>query len=373
MELCHQAQNQEALSYYLYLFTSTSDEESPLARPVYVRPIMKPVEWISSPRPEQIPGDVLMVDLIHRAVRRMFEGEGSDEASAPTTKVINFSIGDPSRLFTQVMSPLARLLDWLSVKYRILFVISAGNHRGDIDTGISKEKFNALSDGEKEALIVKALYGDARHRKLLAPAENINGITVGALHHDPATVSHIDHAVNLFANILPSPISAFGSGYRRAIKPDLLFNGGRVLYTELLSTSTDARFEVRHLRIAPGNKVASPSSAAGDLNKIVYCCGTSNATALISRMAAACHDSLVEIFEEQASDIELSSYVTPLLKAMIVHGCSWGEISARLQEILRTPDNGQHIRNWISQWLGYGVPDSSRVLGCTKQRATLLV
>lgn len=349
-----------------------SDEESPLERPVYVRPIMKPIDWIRSPRPEQIPGDVLMVDLIHRAVRRMFEGEGTDGASAPTIRIINFSVGDPSRLFNQIMSPLARLLDWLSVKYHVLIIISAGNHSKDIDTGISKVEFAALSDQEKEAVIVKALYGDARHRKLLAPAESINGITVGALHHDLVTVTHINHAVNLFDSMLPSPISAFGSGYRRSIKPDLLFNGGRVLFTESVGTFADARFETRHLRIAPGNKVASPSTAAGDLNKTVYCCGTSNATALVSRMAAECHDSLVDIFEEQAPDIELSSYVAPLLKAMIVHGCSWGEMSERLQEILGTSDNGRSIRNWISQWLGYGVPDSSRVLDCTEQRATLI-
>ena len=184
-----------------------SDEGAPLSRPVYVRPITKPIDWFNSPRPEQIPRDVLMVDLIHRAVRRMYEGEGTDEASAPTVRIINFSIGDPSRLFTQVMSPLARLLDWLSVKHRVLIIISAGNHSSDIDTGISKANFAALSDDEKEAVVVKALYGDARHRKLLAPAESINGITVGALHHDPATVSHIDHAVNLFDNLFPSPIS----------------------------------------------------------------------------------------------------------------------------------------------------------------------
>ncbi|MCK4607670.1 MAG: S8 family peptidase, partial [candidate division Zixibacteria bacterium] len=349
-----------------------SDEEPPLSRPVYVRPIMKPIPWIRSPRPEQIPAEILVVDHIHRSVRRMFEGEGTTDPSAPTIRIINLSIGDPCQQFVQVMSPLARLLDWLSVKYRVLFVVSAGNHDRDIDTGVTKEEFSGLSDREKEALVVKALYGDARHRKLLSPAETINGITVGALHHDPSAVSEINHAVNLFENILPSPISAFGGGYRRAIKPDLLFNGGRVLYTELLGTITDARFEARHLRIAPGNKVASPSTSAGDLNKVVYCCGTSNATAFISRMAAVYHDSLVDIFDEQAPDIELSSYVTPLLKAMIVHGCSWGEISARLQEILQTPDNVRHIRHRISQWLGYGVPDSSRVLSCTEQRATLL-
>lgn len=349
-----------------------TDGAPPLSRPVYVRPIMKPIPWISSPRPEQIPDDVLVVDHIHRAVLRMFEGEGTGDASAPTIRIINFSIGDPCRQFTQVLSPLARLLDWLSVKYRVLFVTCAGNHPQDIMTGISKTDYDVLSDSKKEAAIVKALYGDARHRRILSPGESINGITVGALHHDSATVSHIGPAVNLLGSILPSPMSAFGSGHRRAIKPDLLFNGGRVLYTEALGTTTNATFESRRMRIAPGNKVASPSALAGDVNKVVYCCGTSNAAALISRMAAAYHDTLVDVFEEQAPEITLNSYIAPLLKTMIVHGCSWGEIGTRLQEILQTPDNGRQIRNWISRWFGYGVPDSERVLACTEQRATLL-
>ena len=349
-----------------------NDGASPLPRPVYVRPIMKPIPWIGSPRPEQIPDDVLVVDQIHRAVLRMFEGEREGEPSAPTIRIINFSIGDPCRQFTQVLSPLARLLDWLSVKYSVLFVISAGNHPQDITTGMSKAEFGTLSGREKEAAIVRALFEDARHRRILSPAESINGITVGALHHDSATVSHIDYAVNLFENMLPSPVSSFGSGHRRAIKPDLLFNGGRVLYNEPLGTTNDAIFESRHLRIAPGNKVASPSVLAGDVNKVVYCCGTSNAAALISRMAAACHDTLVDVFEEQAPEIKLSSYIAALVKAMIVHGCSWGEIGRRLQEILQTQDNGRQIRNWISRWCGYGVPASERVMACTRQRATLL-
>jgi len=349
-----------------------SDEAPPLARPVYVRPIMKPIPWIGSPRPEQIPGDVLVVDHIHRAVRRMFEREGTGDASAPTVRIINFSIGDPCRQFTQVLSPLARLLDWLSVKYRVLFVISAGNHPEDIEIGMTKADFDALPAGDKEAEIVKALYEDARHRKLLSPSEGINGITVGALHHDSAAVGDMDHAVNLLESLLPSPVSAFGSGHRRAIKPDLVFNGGRFLYTTPIGTGGNATFEPRHLRIAPGNKVASPSGIAGELDKVAYCCGTSNAAALTSRMAAACHEALIDVFEEQAPDIELRAYLAPLLKAMIIHGCSWDEIGSRLQDILQTPENGRHIRNWISRWLGYGVPDGERVLACTEQRATLL-
>ena len=349
-----------------------SDKGLPLSRPVYMRPIMKPIPWIDPPRPEQIPDDVLVVDYFHRAVLRMFEGEGTAGASATTIRIINFSIGDPCRQFTHALSPLARLIDWLSVKYCVVFVISAGNHCQDITTNIAKTDYDALTDDGKEAVVIRALYKDARHRRILSPGESINGITLGALHHDNATVSHVSNAVNLFESILPSPVSAFGGGHRRSIKPDMLFNGGRVLYNESYSATTNATFQSRHLRIAPGNKVASPSALAGDTNKLVYCCGTSNAAALVSRMAATCHDTLIDVFEEQAPEIESNSYIAPLLKAMIVHGCSWGEIGTRLQGVLQTADNGRHIRNWISQWLGYGVPDSERILACTEQRATLL-
>ena len=242
----------------------------------------------------------------------------------------------------------------------------------NIEIGISHNDFDALSSAEKEALIVKMLYANAWNRKILSPGESINGITVGALHHDTATVTYIGNNVNLFENLLPSPVSAFGGGHRRAVKPDLLFSGGRVLYADTFGTSTGAIFELRDPQMAPGNKVASPSNIAGELNKVVYCCGTSNAAALTSKMAADCHDTLLDVFEGQAPDIELSSYLAPLLKAMVIHGCSWGEIENRLRTILLTKDNGRQIRSLVSRWLGYGVPAPDRVLACTEQRVTLL-
>ncbi|MEX2499353.1 MAG: S8 family peptidase [Wenzhouxiangellaceae bacterium] len=349
-----------------------NDNDSPLTRPVYVRPIMKPIQWIDSPRPEQVPDDALVVDHIHRAVRRIFEGEGTADPAAPTVRIINFSIGDPYRQFSQVLSPLARLLDWLSIKYGALFVISAGNHLDDIDMGISKDEFDALSEEEKEALVVRTIYSDARNRKIFSPAESINGLTVGALHYDSAGVPHMGRALNFFVSLLPSPVSAFGSGHRRAVKPDLIFSGGRVLHQEPFSQNADATFKTRQMRVAPGNKVASPSGIAGELGKVAFCCGTSNAAALISRLSAVCHDTLQDVFEEQAPDISLRPYLAPLLKTMVIHGCSWGGIEDRLREILQTADNGRQIKSLISRWLGYGVPDTDRVMDCTEQRATLL-
>lgn len=349
-----------------------SCDEQPLARPVYVRPIMKPIQWINSPRPEQIPEDVLFVDLVHQAIRRMFDDEDPGGAASPNIKVINLSIGDPSRQFIQLMSPLARLLDWLSVKYSVLFVISAGNHSHDIETNMSKIDFRNLSVSDREKMIVRKLYENTRHRRLLSPAESINGITVGAVHADYATVVHYGHSLDLYNNVLPSPVSSFGSGYRRSVKPDLIFSGGRVLYEEPVGTTGDAVLKVRDVRAAPGNQVASPSNIAGDLDKTAYSCGTSNSSALISRAAGICYDSLVEIFNNQAPDFEYERFIVPLLKAMVVHGCSWDEIGSRLQTILHTSENGRQLKNWIVQWLGYGAPDVTKVLDCTEQRVSIL-
>ena len=108
----------------------------PSTKPVYLRPIMKPnVKDFNFPRSECIPDNVMPVDLIHRAVRRMFEGEGDQPPASPHVKIINLSIGDPSRHFIREMSPLARLLDLLSFEYQVLFIVSAGNHANPISLG----------------------------------------------------------------------------------------------------------------------------------------------------------------------------------------------------------------------------------------------
>jgi hypothetical protein len=347
--------------------------QPPLSRPIYVRPILKPQNWPSSPRPERIPEDCLAVDLIHRAVKRLFEGVSGEGPVAPQVKVINLSIGDQNRQFTHSMSPIARLIDWLSEKYGVLFVVSAGNHPTPIFLGVSQEEFETLQEKEFEAATIKALYRDARNRKLLSPAETINGITVGAFHFDEAQVSHQGNRTDPFSCPLPSPISAFGSGYRRAIKPDVIFSGGRQWYRLPLQKNDPVSIVPAIFRTPPGNKVASPGSLAGELNATSYSCGTSNATALISRAACICYDYLQKIFYEQAAEINPSNYEAPLLKAMLIHGCSWGDVGLHLYDVLRNPkNNGRKVDGLISRWMGYGIPAFDRVLDCTEQRATVL-
>ncbi len=204
---------------------------------------------------------------------------------------------------------------------------------------------------------------------MLSPAESINGLTVGAIHQDNAQNVPIGHLVDVFESTLPSPVSAFGSGYRRSIKPDLLSPGGRGLYDLSLQAQ---QLEWRDRKIAPGNQVAAPSDQAGELNKSQFCCGTSNSAALTSRAASICYDYIADLFSEQAPEVDFTAFGVPILKAMLLHGCSWNEVGSKLDELLRTDENGTQIKKWISRWIGYGVPDFEKALGCNEQRATLI-
>ena len=160
--------------------------EEPLLRPVYFRPIMKPdpEDFINQSRTEQIPKEYFFEDLIERSVRRIFEADGTQEAEAPTVKIINLSIGDSARMFFNQLSSGAKLLDWLSEEYQVLFCVSAGNIKTDINLEQSVIDIQSLDDNDLSKLTMEKIQDDIRNRKLFAPADSINSITVGALHAD---------------------------------------------------------------------------------------------------------------------------------------------------------------------------------------------
>jgi len=336
-------------------------------QPIYCRPIMKPIGLNSQ---ELVPDDILIVDLVHRAVKRIFEGDDGEEAVAPSIKVINFSIGDPSRQFNYSLSPLARLIDWLSQKYNVLFIISAGNNNDDILLDISKDEFLGKTDDEKSKIISKKILQDSRNRRLISPSESINAISVGSLHYDNAPDNSNAYLYNCYNYSFPSPFSPFGNGYRRAIKPEILYFGGKQLLKIPVISQSRIKLEYSNYSSAPGNKVAAPDSL-GALNKTAYTRGTSNAAALISHNCAICHDSLQDIFDNQDNNNDFEKYSTMILKAMVVHGSRWGDIADKVKNVLQEPDRRKE-RKWIGRWIGYGVPDIERVLNCTKNRATVI-
>lgn len=340
-----------------------ANNESPLNTPVYVRPIMRPNDFN---RLESVPNDILLVDTIHCAVKRIFEGEGNDQPIAPTIKIINLSICDPARVFYNSTSPLARLLDWLSYKYNVLFIVSTGNHNNPISLPIPRANYDALSDIDKEKIFVQRILENSRNCRIMSPAESLNCLTIGATHTDSSDIIERDPRINPYGIHFPSTYTAFGGGYRRSIKPDLVYAGGRQMYDSHMMDNTI--FVPSNYNRPPGIVVAAPDST---LNKSVYGRGTSNATALMTRNGALCYEVLRELLED--NDIDISSEAVPiLLKAMLAHGCSWEGIGYEIERRLDRSYDKATIQKIKSRWIGYGYPDINKVKMCTEQRATVI-
>lgn len=354
---------------------------NPLNRPVYVRPVMRPdpLDGYNARRIEKTPDDILLIDLIHRAVRRLFEGEGDVPPLAPTVKIINLSMGDLHRAFANEMSPWARLLDWLSYKFEVLFVVSAGNDTSTIEIDSPRGTLQGMQVIDRQQASLAALVKASAGRRLASPAESINALTVGALHADGSNPPTVPTRYDLFPLNGVSPISRVGHGYRRAVKPDLLMPGGRCLHKEqLVGHPEKTLLDIIETTASPGHRVAIPPIAAEGQYSSSYSRGTSNATALTSRAAAQVHE-MLEGLRRQVANSPEPSYDAVVIKALLIHGAKWGELSDQLlsvrPDLMAIVDGNERRRaqkDYLMRWLGYGPTDVDRATTCTDQRATLL-
>ena len=322
----------------------------PARRPVYVRPIMKPHRGFDGQSSEAIPEGVLPVDLVHRAVRRLYEGEDGESPAAASVRVINLSVCDRSQPFDRGMSSLARLLDWLSWKYNVLFVVSAGNHDHDIELNVSRADVQNLTAQDRERAVIEATAADTRHRRLLSPAETFNGITVGATHSDFSTPPTHPNLIDPFTRSgLPSTISAQGPGYRRTIKPDILLPGGRQFHSEQLGNAdTNAILQTTFFNTPPGQRVAAPGASA-ELDRTLHSRGTSNAAALASHWANSLFDVIEQLRRQPGASLPLE-YDVVLLKTLLVHGADWADAGTLYESILRTSQNSRTFRDYVGRF-----------------------
>lgn len=344
---------------------------APLQKPIYVRPIMKPRRIYNGRFVEEaIPDDVLVVDLIHRAIIRMFREEEDEPPVSPGIRVVNLSIGDTVRQFVREMSGWARLLDWLSYKYNILFVVSAGNQNKPISLRTEATELRSLPLEERQKLVVSSVVEDTRNRRLLSPAETLNGVTVGALHVDE-TGPGSDHLIDPVAVGMPSVISSHGPGHRRAIKPDIHLPGGKQLFSEK-PVSQDGR-----ICISPhfsgqntGQRVATPGSA-GALDATQHMVGTSNSAALATRQAYLFYELLETLRTQPGVEIPIE-FDAVLMKSLLVHGAEWGGMYDSYKNILEQSHNSRTSKDHVARFLGYGKPDFERVATGTEKRVTVL-
>ena len=346
--------------------------EPPLRRKLYVRPIMRPVPqgWVGG---EAVPDDVLVVDLIHRAVRRLFEGEGQEPPAAPTVRVVNLSIGIRDRPFDQALSPLARLLDWLAWKYGVLFVVSAGNHAFGLSLPTCTGDLGKVPAGGLQRDLIRAVAEDARFRRLLSPAEAINALTVAATHEDRSGAFLPPKYRDPYKDSgLPSPINALGAGFRRAVKPEVLAAGGRVPVKEADATLGARSIEVEPYRgvLAPGLSVAAPG-VPGATSGTTRGRGTSNAAALTSRAAASLDDVLEDL--RKGPDGQMIDGVPRAvwIKALLAHGASWGDAAGTVGSAFGN-EPARRRKQRVTDMLGYGAFDIERVKECTERRVTVV-
>lgn len=338
-----------------------------LQQPLYVRPILTPHEHF--PRTEIVPRDELLVDLVHRAFRRMFEGDGDRDPAAPSVRIVNLSVGDPMRVFIRRLSPLARLLDWLAHRYNVVIVVSGGNHnrcRPEIDASV-------LGDSEAAAVATaRSLYERARQRRLLSPAEAVNVVTVGAVHVDGVDMELPDTVVDLVPAGTPAAYSPVGFGFRRSVKPEVMLPGGRQIF-RAPPPGTSGMLEVEPADTAalgPGVVVAAPG-LGGELDAVTHTCGTSNAAALATRGLDAIFDALDGLTVDAAgSPFPNAQYHPVLAKTLLVHAAGWHELIPTMREALGL--SGQAVRRELTRLLGYGPVRHERLATADRVRVVLL-
>ena len=350
----------------LILHGDLSGGSSQTSRKIYCRPILQSKSGLNTSY-EEVPDNILFPDKIHEAVRRLFFSPDGGEGVSSGIKVINLSIGIAYRLFDRSMSPLARLLDWLSYEYNVLFVVSAGNHAVNINTKMTFSDFSKLSLDSRDEIVIKWLNENARNTRLLSPAESINALTVGAFFDDKSVATeNAIHILPCSSNAL-NPASALGGGLNRSIKPDIIYSGGRAFVQEDIKNQNNLRWVLSQQK--PGTKSASPASPT-DGAKTVFSFGTSNAAALVSHEAARCYDVLMEIFNTSDKNAPMK-HMALLLKAMLIHGAEWGNFHGTVPKVLGYKSRSDYSDR-LHRFIGYGKPDIDKAIECTKKRITLI-
>lgn len=317
--------------------------------------------------------DRLIVDLVYTAVSAMRDGP---EPFGPSVLVVNLSLGNRRRPFHGQMSPWARLLDRLAYRFGLLFIVSAGNHHREVAISgfSSRSQFEDAGSRERAEATIRALGAVAGERRLISPAEHVNGLTVGGANQDsipetarPTASIHVDP----FGDLLTSnPSSAMGPGFANSVKPDVLLPGGRERLTFVRDTPS-LEYRPAGASRASGLKVAAPPTDGNEAS-LAFTSGTSAAAALAARTAHRIHDALELAYG--SSFVGLPAFQRAvLLKALLAHPASWpAATDALIRAVLGPADSRQSVRQKdnVRRFLGNGVVDADDAVACAADRAT---
>jgi Subtilase family len=339
--------------------------EAPLPRRIHVVPVLG--------AGDAFPSDRLIVDLIYSAILAM---RGGTEPSAPDVLIVNVSLGNRRRPFHGSLSPWARLLDRLSYQFGVLFVVSAGNNTEPfgVPAYATRTAFEDSPAKDRSIAVLQALGNIVADRRVLSPAETVNGVTVGACNDDAVpSAQRLTARVNVdpYPELkISNPSSSLGPGFALSVKPDLLLPGARE-HLRVVRNHTYIDVQPVGPSRAAGLRVAAPPRD-GFENVDGLTSGTSAATALASRTCHRIHDALEAAYGDDFTNLPHRRRAV-LLKALLAHPARWpDEAAALIRSVIGPPDGKLHVRQKdnIRRFLGYGVVASDDAVACAADRAT---
>lgn len=344
------------------------DPQGVIDRPLVVVPILAAPQDLNT---ECTPLDKLPMAMVYRAVIALMEGIDGKPAQGEGIVVINHSVCDSEAPYAQRPTYWAKLLDWLAHEYRLLFVVSAGNtnERFAIDDYDEIDDFVDADPVERQIAILSSVEKAKGKRSILSPAETMNGLTVGAVHADsagacpPGMIEPYD-PISGVTNLA----SSLGLGINRSIKPDLIERGGRQLIR--IRKDDEGLYAFAHDHYSIGQLAAMPDPAGLANDKQGRSTGTSNAAALTTRAAIRMADVAEDLFGENNESWVDSPTRAAVLKALLAHGCAWGQTGEVLHNLY--PGHWRRKREAITKGLGYGQVDHDRIADERGHRITLL-
>lgn len=351
----------------LILRGDLGDEAAPpLSRPLLAVPVLTAPVGVTD---ECTPLDKLPIGVLLRAVETVV-ASGPDGIDGQRIVLINHSICDREAPFSRRASPWAKLLDHLAHKHRLLFVVSAGNCHDafPLDAYADCSEFEAADAVQRQIVLLRSVEKSKGGRVILSPAESINAITVGAIHEDFSD-GVPNGFIDPFAAVGVANLgSSMGFGFNRGIKPDLVERGGRQVVQTLTEHGVVSAYGVQHPDVGQLTAVPDPTGVQED--KLGRSTGTSNAAALTSRSGIRLGETLERLFADEGEDWSASATRAVTLKALMAHGCRWGE-TGQVLEAVYGPE-WRTSRAAVARFLGYGRVDLSRLLTLDGSRITLL-
>lgn len=345
----------------------------PLNRKILVLPVMKPdPNDFNVPRQERIPENFLVVDLFHKIIKNIFE---NDETK--NIKIINISLADYFQPFvsSKGVSNWGKLLDYFAFKYKVLINVCVGNYPYDYTTSFSSTMNPQPTPVNIQNETLKLIITNQIKKKILAPSDSINSLSIGGYHSDRTNQVNA-RLVDLFNNIESvSPISRNGLGFKRSVKPDILMPAGKILYEKDLTgqySSINYKPKSGSYISAPGIKGAY-GGTQGSTNGFRYTFGTSNSTALTTRLSAQIFEFLNHFLVENDADELYFENIALLIKCLIIHNSSWDSSTNLFKSTLTGLGiSGNKHREFITMLFGHGTVNEGTLYNCTDERITFM-